>query len=443
MIFSEALSDVVIAAFIGGLILVVMLVVIRWKLGPSITFNIMLWVSILIEIIATIAYLLGKNGLTWQTGVIGFGSGAMVIGIILFTLYRQVIQPIRELTALSRRIAQGDTSGKVAYHVNTEIGQLAEAFVEMMEYLQGLAEKSRHIGNGDLSVTVETRSDKDVLGQAFALMHHQLQTLTREIRDTSSRLASSSEELSSMTEEVNASANQITDTVQQVAQGASAQATQAETIARSMQTLSQATQLISQNTNDTLAAVENAKAATQQLASLIHSLHQRSTNIQHITSTVKRFADQTNLLALNAAIEAARAGEHGKSFAVVADEVRKLAENSRLSVNEIASINAHIQQDIEHVLQQVSIVADLVSHTAQLAQTSAQAAQQQKTEAEHVRQAVDEMATISEEQAAAAEEMAASVEEQMAATEELATAAQELAEMAAHLQSLVARFKVD
>lgn len=70
----------------------------------------------------------------------------------------------------------------------------------------------------------------------------------------------------------------------------------------------------------------------------VQALNQSSSEIQAVVEIVKNIAGQTNLLALNSAIEAARAGEHGKGFAVVANEVRKLADQTKQSVEQIATL---------------------------------------------------------------------------------------------------------
>lgn len=71
---------------------------------------------------------------------------------------------------------------------------------------------------------------------------------------------------------------------------------------------------------------------------MVQALNTSSSEIKDVIEIVKSIANQTNLLALNSAIEAARAGDHGKGFAVVADEVRKLADQTKSSVEQIATL---------------------------------------------------------------------------------------------------------
>lgn len=77
---------------------------------------------------------------------------------------------------------------------------------------------------------------------------------------------------------------------------------------------------------------------TQEMSAMVQALNTSSSEIKDVIEIVKTIANQTNLLALNSAIEAARAGDHGKGFAVVADEVRKLADQTKSSVEQIATL---------------------------------------------------------------------------------------------------------
>ena len=210
MSFITALSDLWIAALIGATILAIIIAILRWQLGNSILVTLMLWVSVLIEVIASVAYALGRTGISWSTGLIGFGGGAIVIAIIVWVIYRQILKPIRELTELAQHIALGEISGQSTYSGTSEIGRLADAFNQMTAYLQEMSTWAQRLGEGDLRVTITPRSDRDVLGHAFEEMRKNLSTLAGQVAETSERLASSSEELSSMIEEVNTSANQVT-----------------------------------------------------------------------------------------------------------------------------------------------------------------------------------------------------------------------------------------
>lgn len=99
---------------------------------------------------------------------------------------------------------------------------------------------------------------------------------------------------------------------------------------------------------------------TEEMSKMVEALNSSSMEIYAVIEMVKGIAGQTNLLALNSAIEAARAGEHGKGFAVVADEVRKLADQTKTSVEQIASLIAGSSEVTTEVIGAIHHIQSLV-----------------------------------------------------------------------------------
>lgn len=100
---------------------------------------------------------------------------------------------------------------------------------------------------------------------------------------------------------------------------------------------------------------------TIEMSKMVQELDASSSEIHAVIEIVKNIAGQTNLLALNSAIEAARAGEHGKGFAVVADEVRKLADQTKSSVEQIASLIGMSSGVTTQVIQSIQEIQELVN----------------------------------------------------------------------------------
>lgn len=100
---------------------------------------------------------------------------------------------------------------------------------------------------------------------------------------------------------------------------------------------------------------------TVEMSKMVQALDSSSTEIHAVIEIVKSIAGQTNLLALNSAIEAARAGEHGKGFAVVADEVRKLSNQTKNSVEQIASLIGASGSVTSQVIEAIKDIQQLVN----------------------------------------------------------------------------------
>ncbi|HLG78818.1 MAG TPA: methyl-accepting chemotaxis protein, partial [Ktedonobacteraceae bacterium] len=87
----------------------------------------------------------------------------------------------------------------------------------------------------------------------------------------------------------------------------------------------------------------------QRTASQVHSLGERSREINEIVEVISNIAHQTNRLALDAAIQAAMAGDHGQGFGAVAADIRRLAERCKNQANLITRIVRSVREEISAV----------------------------------------------------------------------------------------------
>ncbi len=325
-----------------------------------------------------------------------------LIGCLFFVnlISNKITKGLRIVTNNIKKISEGQIFAlrKVELKQKDEIGVLAESFNLMLDSLTYQLKIIQLIAEGDLSIKVNAKSDKDVFSNVLSGMISSLNVIVLSIKNSAIQ--------------VSAGSSQVAQASQSLSQGATEQASTLEEITSSITEISSQAK---QNANN----ADHGNNQMKELVSAMGSINKSADDIKKIIKVIDDIAFQTNLLALNANVEAARAGKYGKGFAVVAEEVRNLASRSSQSVKETTTM-------VEETIKNIKTVNDLVETTAKQLEEIVVASEEQRAGLSQINSGLGPISQITQANTANAEESSA-------ASEELASQAQQL-------EAIVSRF---
>lgn len=364
---------------------------------------------------------------------------AVLVLILLVVLLTQWIigRPVKELSRVATRIAEGELDQTIRYQSGDELGTLAFNFNRVTEqlrnyikYIDEISDTLGEIAQGNLAYELKS----EYTGE-FAKIKNALDGISVELNAAMGQLNASSSDVA-------AGAAQISQIAVNLSQGSTEQAAEVEALAGHIGEVSDNVQKIAHDAQQTSSLSKEVREGLllsntkmQNMTDVIQKISDKSSEINKIVKTIDDIAFQTNILALNAAVEAARAGSAGKGFAVVAEEVRTLAGRSAGAAKETTDL---LGETIRSMEEGVHAAED----TAQSMLAAAELAEEMGSLIDHIADNTRQQAATTTEISHGIDQIAVVVQSNVSTAESSAAASEELSGQAGSLRELVSRFRI-
>jgi len=371
-------------AVVFGTILILGIMFLIYRRGIAIQLTLILLCGMLPAAIAS--FYMGKEGITvFSVAIVTALLLPIIIGSLVF-MARQIILPLRELTNVAGKIAQGDLIRNMSTEHKEgtllrkdEIGDIGRAFDQLINYMQNMGMAASTIANNDLTISIAPQSEKDELGNAFTRMVSGLRKMIAQVADSAKAVTSAAEQLSIKTNVVAAAAEEMNANTVSVAAGMEQANASLYAVASAVEEMTATIGEIARNSEKAYVTTGQAASQVDQFSLIMKGLGQSAQEIGKVTETITSISAQTNLLALNATIEAARAGAAGKGFAVVASEIKELALQTAAATSEIKEKISAIQGSTAGAVTDIDSIVHVISDVNEIVMSIAAAIQEQST----------------------------------------------------------------
>lgn len=361
----------------------------------------------------------------------------IILSAIMYVVIGIVTKPIKKITEITNKLADGELDVNVDIKSNDEIGELSKSINSLTNrlksyivYIDESVYVLENFAKGNLVMQLQNDYDGE-----FSKLKDALIQVSEIFKDTIGKIKQSSEYISTNAEQVSFGA-------QTLAQGTTEQASAIEELSAEINEIHDTIAKNAQNAENAgkiaLEASDEVYKGNIQMGEMLSAMDEigkSSGEIGKIIKVIDDIAFQTNILALNAAVEAARAGSAGKGFAVVADEVRNLAgksseaakqtttliENSIFAITKGTALADETGKSLSDIVSKTKLTSDFITEIID-------ASLQQTVSVNQIKGGIEQISSVVQENAASAESSAANSEE--------------LAGQSQILKELVSQFKV-
>jgi len=340
--------------------------------------------------------------------------------VVLYAAVKRVTRPIRKITDITNKLADGELDVNIDVKSNDEIGILAESIKSVtirlksyISYIEESVEVLYKMAGGILDMEFKNDYEGEFAKLKEALLH-----MSDKLRDTIGKIKESSNLININSEQVSAGA-------QTLAQGTTEQASAIEELSAEINEIyttivhnAEHAENAGKKALETSKEVEQGNMQMKEMLSAMDEISNSSSEIGKIIKVIDDIAFQTNILAINAAVEAARAGSAGKGFAVVADEVRNLAgksaeaakqttsliENSIKAINNGTMLAGRTGESLVEIVNKTNETNELISEIVK-------ASSRQTASVNQIKSGIEQISSVVQKNTATAESSAANSEE--------------------------------